>query len=309
MRAYLVYHKEEAVKNQRFVSLFVKAGRESGIEFSYVPYENYREEGLPDFVLNRTRDAKVSRWYEERQIPVFHSSHITEIGNHKGKTLDFLRGHLPKEVLQTKWAPETVPISKERLAKWQSALAAGDFEALHELKSFQEQGKPFVIKSVDGHGGSEVLSFLPPAKPGRRDVPDKYCENLNQRLKVLSGKDCILQEMVPSHSRDIRVYIVGNQIYQAMMRQGQNDFRSNASLGGRTEVYSLSEAEKNYAGYFLRAFEGEILGLVGLDFILAEDGRLVFNELEEMVGCRMLYQHTDRDIVRDYVGWLEDCTR
>ena len=149
MRAYLVYHKEEAVKNQRFVSLFVKAGRESGIEFSYVPYENYREEELPDLVLNRTRDAKVSRWYEERQVPVFHSSHITEIGNHKGKTLDFLRGRLPKEVLQTKWAPETVPISKERLAKWQSALSAGDFEALHELKSFQEQGKPFVIKSVE----------------------------------------------------------------------------------------------------------------------------------------------------------------
>lgn len=31
---------------------------------------------------------------------------------------------------------------------------------------------------------------------------------------------------------------------------------------------------------------------------------MVFNELEEMVGCRMLYACSDHDIVSDYVGWL-----
>ena len=50
-----------------------------------------------------------------------------------------------------------------------------------------------------------------------------------------------------------------------------------------------------------------MLGLAGLDFIIADDGRLVFNELEEMAGCRMIYQNTGRDIVRDYVMWLRDC--
>ena len=30
----------------------------------------------------------------------------------------------------------------------------------------------------------------------------------------------------------------------------------------------------------------------------------LFNELEEMVGCRMLYACSDHDIVSDYVGWL-----
>lgn len=33
-------------------------------------------------------------------------------------------------------------------------------------------------------------------------------------------------------------------------------------------------------------------------------GCMVFNELEEMVGCRMLYACSDHDIVSDYVGWL-----
>jgi len=304
MMAYLVYHQEEAVKNRRFLSLFREAGKDYGIDFLYVPYENYQKKELPDFVLNRTRDFLVSQWYEERRVPVFHSSRITEIGNHKGKTLDFLGEHLPEEILKTKWAPETVFISKERLAEWQFALLTGNFEALQELKRFQEEGKPFVIKSVDGHGGSEVMSFLPPGKPEQKGNLEKYCRNLNHGLEVLSGKDCILQEMISRGGRDVRVYIVGNQVYQAIMRQGQDDFRSNASLGGRTEVYPLSDAEKIYVGHFLQAFRGEVLGLAGLDFIIADDGSLVFNELEEMVGCRMLYQNTNRNIVRDYVIWL-----
>lgn len=307
MKAYLVYHREEAVKNQGFLNLFREAGGECGMDFSYVPYDAYKQRELPDFVLNRTRDREVSRWYEERRVPVFHSSFLTEIGNHKGKTLAFLRGRLPEKILRTKWAPETLAVSKERLAQWQSALAAGDLEALHEVRRFQEEGEPFVMKSVDGHGGSEVLSFVPFSGADSGITLQQYCLDFNRRLGVLFGKDCLLQEMVSGSGRDIRVYVVGNRIYQAMLRQGQGDFRSNASLGGRAGAYSLSESEKEYIGQFLQAFEGEVLGLAGLDFIIADDGRLVFNELEEMAGCRMIYQNTGRDIVRDYVMWLRDC--
>ena len=41
--------------------------------------------------------------------------------------------------------------------------------------------------------------------------------------------------------------------------------------------------------------------MAGIDFLVQWDGTLLFNELEEMVGCRMLYQCTERDIVRDYI--------
>ncbi len=304
MKAYLVYQREEAEKNKRFLELFREAGKEFGIDFSYVSREDYRQKDLPDFVLNRTRDAKVSRWYEQEQVPVFHSSGITEIGNHKGKTLEFLRKRLPREVLQRKWAPETIFLPKERLVEWQTAIALGNLDALYELDQFWKQQMPFVIKSVDGHGGSEVMAIWPPEKAERFDGFAEYCNQIYGKLDIIVGKDCILQEMIPSDSRDVRVYILGNQIYLGMMRQGQGDFRSNASLGGHTEVYPLSDRERMFVELFLQAFQGEVLGLAGLDFILTRDGRLVFNELEEMVGCRMLYQKTDRNIVRDYVFWL-----
>ena len=55
----------------------------------------------------------------------------------------------------------------------------------------------------------------------------------------------------------------------------------------------------------LLCFGAHILGMAGIDFLLGEDGNLYFNELEEMVGSRMLYKVTNQDIVKDYVHWIK----
>ena len=88
-QGYLIYEAWEAKKNERFIQMFQKAGELENIAFSFVAKEEYSKMPLPDFVLNRTRDTKVSQWYEHKNIVVFHDSLITEIGNHKAKTLRF----------------------------------------------------------------------------------------------------------------------------------------------------------------------------------------------------------------------------
>lgn len=45
--------------------------------------------------------------------------------------------------------------------------------------------------------------------------------------------------------------------------------------------------------------------MAGIDFILTKDGRLIFNELEEMVGSRMLYNCSKHDIVKEYVECVQ----
>ena len=102
----------------------------------------------------------------------------------------------------------------------------------------------------------------------------------------------MIQEKIASKSRDVRVYIVGNMIYQAVLRQGKEDFRSNFSLGGAVSAYSMNEEEKEWVNAFVKAFSKKTLGMGGIDF-------------EEMVGCRMLYQTTSKDIVKDYVRWIK----
>ena len=55
----------------------------------------------------------------------------------------------------------------------------------------------------------------------------------------------------------------------------------------------------------VKAFSKRTLGMAGIDFLIDEQERWIFNELEEMVGCRMLYQTTSKDIVKDYVRWIK----
>ena len=275
MKGYLIYDSQEALKNQGFIRMFQERGQQVGMDFTYIPLEDYRRASArqkPDVVLNRTRRSCVSRWYEKQQIPVFHCSRLVELANDKYQTLKYLENHLPVTVKSEKWCPKSQLMSAAELEK----VFLGQ-------KNLPESG---VIKSLDGHGGREV--FL-----------------TSQDFAALRGRDCLLQERILSESQDLRVYILGGRIYQAVLRRGEHDFRSNYSLGGSVRPYPLSVQQKEWILQFIQSFPPQWLGMLGMDFILDNRGQLIFNEIEEMVGCRMLYQCTSRDIVKDYVVWLK----
>ena len=273
---YLIYHDYEAKKNSAFIELFKKYGKLKGIDFMYIPYSDYKEKTLPDIVINRTRDASVSLWYEENNVRVLHSSLITETGNDKFRTIEYLKNNLPSDFKLKKWAPYTEFISKEELKEY--------------LQNYNSD-KEVVIKSVDGHGGNKVCLLS-------KESDKEYIYN------TIAGSDCIVQEKIESDNNDIRVYIVGGSVYAAMLRHGESDFRSNFSLGGEAVEYHLSESQKEYIMNFVKAFGGNELAMAGIDFILTKNNELIFNELEEMVGSRMLYANTDYNIVKDYVEWI-----
>lgn len=294
-KGYLIYEDWEAQKNKAFIDMFIREGTKEGIAFSFVSKADYQNRELPDLVLNRTRDVQVSKWYNKKGILCFHGERITEIGNHKMKTISYLKEHLPKEIAEQQWAPTTWYCSKEQMKKIVYELHRGEIKILQGISLFEEPDTEVVIKSVSGHGGSEVA--LLPALSQR----EKFVETMERFCEF----DCIFQERIESDSKDVRVYILGNEIYQAVLRQGKDDFRSNYSLGGKVRAYTLSPKEEQWVTCFLEAFRGENIGMAGMDFIIDKDSRLIFNELEEMVGCRMLYQTTDLDIVKDYVAWLK----
>ena len=99
-KAYLIYENKEAQKNHGFIEMFQQTGKEKGIDFSFVSktdYQTFSEKINPDFVLNRTRDPEVSRWYEERNIPVYHNSRLVELANHKYKMMTYFQEHLDRK--------------------------------------------------------------------------------------------------------------------------------------------------------------------------------------------------------------------
>lgn len=283
--AYIIYHDEEAKKNSGFIEMLKSECKKYNISLEYISFEkvNLMSESSFEnkfmgifFVINRTRDYKLSLRFEKINVKVFHSSKITELGNDKYKTYCYLKDYFEKNKKepQGEWIAHTVLVK------------ADDLSSI--LNDYNYMGRDYVIKSVDGHGGSQVFSLN----------SDGMEHNI---FKALEGHNCVLQKRIDSDSNDIRVYIVFGKIYAAVLRHGNDGFKSNFSLGGSVEEYFPDEKQKKFIEKFIDAFGAWQLSMAGLDFILTRDGNLIFNELEEMVGSRMLYNCSKHDIVREYV--------
>ena len=235
---------------------------------------------LPDYVINRSRDAYLAEWFEEKGIHVFNSSLVTRIGNDKEETLKFAEAlHIPT----LEWRDGTTL----QFATLEQETGEKTYISIGERKE-REASFPLVAKSCSGHGGTEVF----------------WVENETDLARVkqsLTGKKWMLQRPASELGKDVRVYAVGQQIIQAMLRVSETDFRSNFCLGGRAEPYELSEKERQMVEKILMELKSDY---VGIDFLF-DQGRLVLNEIEDAVGARMLYSGTDLDILKLYIEHIK----
>lgn len=150
-----------------------------------------------------------------------------------------------------------------------------------------------VIKAVAGHGGSQVFC--------------KTKENKMEILKKIGSSDVVLQKLIGKAHQDVRVYVIGREIIAAVKRTAKSGFKSNFSLGGTVARYTLSEKEKKLINKIIDQFS---FGLVGIDFLVGDDGEFIFNEIEDVVGARMLYQCSDINLVGRYLEFIkESCKR
>lgn len=145
----------------------------------------------------------------------------------------------------------------------------------------------WVIKSVDGHGGKQV--FL------------KTEQNVAEILENTGQSDLVAQPFLQGPCEDVRVYVLGKEILACVRRRAKDGFKSNFSLGGEVELYNLRKEEEQLVQRIIAKFS---FGLVGIDFLIDETGKFVFNEIEDVVGARMLYQLTDINLVERYLSFI-----
>lgn len=146
---------------------------------------------------------------------------------------------------------------------------------------------PKVLKSRDGHGGTDVHMV-------------KCASEALAAFDKIGSESVILQDVVSDLGRDVRVYFLGKKILKAVLRTSKNDFRSNFCLGGKAEAYNLSKAEEMTA---MKIKSGLKSDFIGVDFIF-DKGKIVFNEIEDVVGCRMLYKLGICDPVKLYAEYI-----
>jgi len=161
-------------------------------------------------------------------------------------------------------------------------VSAKSEDAPPEIPSY-----PVVIKPCCGHGGKNVriIKNDEEYEAARRDIfPDEY----------------VIQPIATTVGRDMRVYILGGKPIAAVLRTSDSDFRSNFSLGGRVSLASLSEEEAKLVEKVCALFD---FALCGID-IMYHEGSPVINEIEDVVGSRMLYKTSDIDIARLHLEYI-----
>ena len=160
-------------------------------------------------------------------------------------------------------------------------------ELLSECLDGSPFGYPAVVKSRDGHGGAEV--FLA-----------KSADEWNALVARVDVGRFIVQPLCDEAGKDLRIYVLGGEVLAGVFRVSESDFRSNYSLGGSIQrIPAPIETVK-----MVKKLHAELgLDFVGVDFI-RHGGKWVFNEMEDAVGCRMLYQTSEIDAVRAYIGYV-----
>ena len=147
---------------------------------------------------------------------------------------------------------------------------------------------PRVFKPIDGHGGDAV----------------ELIENEEQARDYLAkhqNRGIISQQVVDTPGIDVRVYVLGNRIVAAMARHAPTgQLRANFTLGGRAERVAVDETMREIVDKLTPELG---IGLYGVD-LLRHNGVWVLGEIEDVVGTRMLYTHTDIDIAYEHLKVL-----
>ncbi|HLS61579.1 MAG TPA: hypothetical protein VK044_10640 [Virgibacillus sp.] len=143
---------------------------------------------------------------------------------------------------------------------------------------------PFVVKEATGRSGKQV------------HLIDSHKE-WDHFISLSSMDDLVIQSADVKIGKDVRVFIVGKEIVGAVLRENKNDFRANFKLGGTAQWYDLDDHEWDMIHKIIHHFDFDF---VGIDFLISLDGHLLFNEIEDVVGSRILSAVSSINILQKY---------
>lgn len=146
---------------------------------------------------------------------------------------------------------------------------------------------PFVLKGAEGHGGSEVFFVKNEAE-------------LKEGLDKIHSDGFLFQKPASQMGVDKRAYVLGGKIIACVERRAREGFKSNFSLGGEAALKAVTLKEEKIVSKIVSALNPDF---VGVDFVY-EAGEPYLNEVEDIVGARMLYALTDLDAAALYGDYI-----
>ena len=146
---------------------------------------------------------------------------------------------------------------------------------------------PNVTKPIDSKGGDRV--FL-----------NKNYDDYKKNIKSYNDTSFILQNVASEVGKDLRVYVIGKEIIASVLRTSKTGFISNFCKGNDASLYTLKSSEISLVKKIVNLIDADY---VGIDFLF-DKGNLVLNEIENVVGARMLYSLTDINIADRFIKYI-----
>lgn len=268
----LIYNKEDYEKNKWFADSIVKNDYNLDITLIF-------SEDLEFFIEGN--EFLIKENYKKIDFVINRSRDF------------YISNHFEKMGIKTYNSSKVTRIFNDKALSHQEINSLGIKSVKTYIKNIRKFNKskyldfPYVMKSTSGHGGTSVFLI-------------ENSSDFDEKIHKIDSEYFILQKLSKNIGKDVRVYILNNKIYASILRINENDFKSNFTLGGRCEIYNLNEKEKSIINKIL---EFNKFDFVGIDFIFDENNEFLFNEIEDVVGCRMLYQH-NFDILNEFLIFI-----
>jgi RimK family alpha-L-glutamate ligase len=138
-----------------------------------------------------------------------------------------------------------------------------------------------VVKPLLGSGGRGLFRVSDP------DLAWRAFRTLEQQ------RACIyMQEFVPHHRHDLRLFVAGGRIVSAARREG-DDWKNNLAAGAVARAHVPTDAQADLARRAAAVVEADY---AGVDLLEAEDGRLLVTEVNGIPAWSGLQSTTRADV-------------
>jgi RimK family alpha-L-glutamate ligase len=272
------------------VGRIVKEGKKKNIEIKVALYKDLRFE---------IENGRTQVWIEDELINQdnFGSIYFRVAGTSDGRYVEArnlllrLRGDEIKSVNKTSY------LNWPRMGKiaQYGVFVKNDIPVIEtkifykkEQISLKEINYPVIVKHEMGYQGKSV-----------RKIGNE--EKLVKFLKKISDKDLgrfMWQKCLPT-KWDIRVIVIGGKVIGAMKRTaGENEFRSNFSLGGRVEVWNLSDKDKEIAEKVAKVCG---LDYGGVDIMKDEEGNSFVLEVNRQCQFKGFEKATRINVAKEII--------
>lgn len=304
----LVYTMSQAIRNRFSINTMVEAAKRNSIELIPVRSDNMvdmsRLKNIDDFADMRYASSLpvISFGVDGLRQPTCYVS-LSDRRTFGCNDLSFaiLRGpfHMLHEHLSFMGVPTfnsagfasvanskiaTLRLASELSIPFMQAYATCDMSAFVDSIEY-----PLVVKPDDGHGGEGV----------------KLIDNdldMDTAIDGQIGNVRLMQRVADTNGHDMRIYVLNGKIIAAMMRTGDG-FLSNYTKGGTADTVDVNSLDDDVV-----TAVDKIIGtfgdfFAGIDF-LRDGDRWVLGEIEDAVGCRMLYDKTDLDPFKMFIDGI-----